>query len=480
MFGSRRVVPLSTTQFRGSVRTVRDLCELIWLVEREFNLLDLDVSGVKVWQYTRMEIYYYLAELSGVFIEAHPVKRSTRSLFANLPQLLKELVVDNPLWLAFRKVDEVVIEHPRSLMFEGQQVDIYTHTYREALRSSGKSVVSLNRLDLSAALKSADRNRYSLACWPLLFLAWRRIKPYGLSADALACINQVSIRLSCELGREVSLAPILSRSIGKFKFYTALYRGLFKAIKPEKLTVVIGYACGDAIFAAKQLGIKTAEIQHGTFSAYHLGYSYPGRTTEVELFPASMMIWGAYWMRLVQMPIAEENRSVIGFDFFNRKLAALSPAVKHNAELVVISQGALGDKIAACVYEYCAGLQGYKIFYKLHPSEYERWHEYPYLEELARSGVIEIVTDQYDLYALLKHAGVQIGVFSTALYEGLALGCQTILLDLPGVEYMAGLVDAGMASLVNDSPSFKLALNVQSVPVNGASEIFGEKESGEF
>lgn len=471
---------MSAIQPQGSVRTVRDLCELIWSVEREFNLLDLDVNGVKVWQYTRMEIYYYLAELSGVFIEAHPIKRNTRSLLAQLPRLLKELVVESPLWLACRKVDEVVIEHPRSAIFEGARVDIYTHAYRESMRRSGKKVVSLNRLVPGVALKSADQNRYSLACLPLLLLAWKRIKHDRLSADALTCINRVSVRLSSELGREVSLEPILSRSIGKFKLYTAFYRWLFNSIKPKKLTVVIGYACGDAIFAAKQLGIETAEIQHGTFSAYHLGYSYPGRTAEIELFPASMMIWGAYWARLAQMPIAEESCSVIGFDFFKRKLAALPSVNKHNAELVVISQGALGDKIASCIYEYCAELQGYKLFYKLHPSEYERWREYPYLEELARSGVIEIVTDQYDLYTLLRQVGVQVGVFSTALYEGLALGCQTILLDLPGVEYMTGLVDAGMASLANDRPSFRLALDVRSAPANGASDIFGVKENGEF
>lgn len=461
----------------GSVQTVRELCELIWSLEREFNLLDLDVSGVKVWQYTRMEIYYHLAELSGVFIEAHPVKRSVRNLLAKLPQLLKELLVDSPLWLAFRKVDEVVIEHPRSVLFEGERVDIYTHIYREALRRSGKTVVSLNRLDPGVAVKSPDRHRYSLACLPLALVAWRRAKPCGLTAEALACINQVSARLSSALGREVSLAPILGRSIGKFKLYAGFYRWLFKAIKPQQVTVVIGYACGDAIHAAKQLGIKTTEIQHGTFSAYHLGYSYPGREAEVDLFPASMLTWGSYWAQLAPMPIAHDQLAVIGFDCFKQKLAALPPVNKQRTELVVISQGALGDKIAACVHAYCAGLQGYKVFYKLHPSEYERWREYPYLEEMARSGAIEIVTDQYDLYGLLNKAGIQVGVFSTALYEGLALGCQTILLDLPGVEYMTGLVDAGMVSLASDKQSFALALAAQLAPVNGAAAIFGVDEN---
>lgn len=464
---------MSAIQPRGSVRTVRDLCELIWSVEREFNLLDLDVNGVKIWQYTRMEIYYYLAELSGVFIEAHPIKRNTRSLLAKLPRLLKELVVESPLWLVCRKVDEVVIEHPRSAIFEGERVDIYTHAYRESMRRSGKKVVSLNRLVPGAALKSADHNRYSLACLPLLLLAWRRIKHARLSADALTCINRVSVRLSSELGCEVSLEPILSRSIGKFKLYTAFYRWLFNSIKPKKLTVVIGYACGDAIFAAKQLGIETAEIQHGTFSAYHLGYSYPACGTSVELFPDKLMVWGEYWKEAADLPIPESNVTQLGFDYYLNKISKLPAVAKRSDYIVVISQGALGDKVAACVYDYFRNLYGYKIFYKLHPSEYLRWRTYPQLEALSQRDDFEVVTDQYDLYALLNEASMQVGVFSTALYEGLALGCKTALLDLPGVEYMSHLIESGRVALVAGEEDFMSFLNKKINPNSNASDFFG-------
>lgn len=464
---------MSTTVTKGAARTVGELCKAIWSVEREFKLLELEVEGVKVWQYTRMEIYYYLAEQSGVFIEAHPIKRSAKDILRQIPQLLKAIFVESPFWLAFKKVDEFVIEHPRSMLVEGERVDIYTQKYRETARSSGKKIVSLERLDLGAVEKSPDRNRYSLACLPLLLTAWRRVRKYQMSVESLACINRASSQLSAALGCEVSLTPILTRSISKFKLYAFLYRLLFKATKPEKLTVVIGYACGDAIYAAKQLGIETAEVQHGTFSAYHLGYSYPGRTAEVQLFPKRMLIWGRHWAQIAPLPIPAQSISVIGFDFYQKKLSALPAVEKNAAELVIISQGALGDKIAACVNEYCRGLQGYTIYYKLHPSEYNRWREYPFLEELSRAGIIEIVTDQYDLYALLNQAAIQVGVFSTALYEGLALGCKTILLDLPGVEYMAGLIDANMASLASSKEDFAVALHGAVGHADCAAAIFG-------
>lgn len=40
------------------------------------------------------------------------------------------------------------------------------------------------------------------------------------------------------------------------------------------------------------------------------------------------------------------------------------------------------------------------------------------------------------------------GGYSTAIYEGLYLGLQTILLDLPGVEYMDQLVKEQVARVV--------------------------------
>ena len=45
----------------------------------------------------------------------------------------------------------------------------------------------------------------------------------------------------------------------------------------------------------------------------------------------------------------------------------------------------------------------------------------------------------------MGQARYQVGVFSTAVYEGLALGCVTLLVDLPGLEYMLPLIERGEA-----------------------------------
>ena len=77
----------------------------------------------------------------------------------------------------------------------------------------------------------------------------------------------------------------------------------------------------------------------------------------------------------------------------------------------------------------------YNIIFKLHPNEYHMISKYKNLAYLKNKYNITVVTN-IDLYKTLATSDYQAGVFSTVLYEGIAFNCKTILLDLPGIEYM--------------------------------------------
>lgn len=71
---------------------------------------------------------------------------------------------------------------------------------------------------------------------------------------------------------------------------------------------------------------------------------------------------------------------------------------------------------------------------------------------------LSIVSPGVDAYELMLTASVQIGVCSTTLFEGMALGCRTIILQLPGWEAMTDVIDNGDALLVSDFQDLKGAL----------------------
>ena len=146
--------------------------------------------------------------------------------------------------------------------------------------------------------------------------------------------------------------------------------------------------------------------------------------------------------------------------------------------MLFLSQGVIGDRLSGLGLACAQRLPDYQIVFKLHPGEYARWKtDYPALVEASKLPNVEVVDhNERDLYLLMAESAVQVGVFSTAIYEGLALGCRTVLADLPGIEYMQRLIDAGHATKVADADALVTAIE-DSTPAGGldTNAIFREE-----
>ena len=88
------------------------------------------------------------------------------------------------------------------------------------------------------------------------------------------------------------------------------------------------------------------------------------------------------------------------------------------------------------------------MVYKLHPGEVDGWRaRYSSLAVARLPNVTVVESGDKPLYAWFAESADLVGVFSTALYEGLACGCRTIIVDLPGREYMQDLIDRRIVHL---------------------------------
>jgi hypothetical protein len=109
------------------------------------------------------------------------------------------------------------------------------------------------------------------------------------------------------------------------------------------------------------------------------------------------------------------------------------------------------------------------VVYKLHPDEYTQWKEaYPRLVD----SNVEIVCDDPSLYELFASSSMQVGVNSTALFEGLKFGLDTYVLDAPGWEYMRYLVDNGFAVAVSSAEEFVDAYREGVVDFESVDETY--------
>jgi UDP-N-acetylglucosamine transferase subunit ALG13 len=211
------------------------------------------------------------------------------------------------------------------------------------------------------------------------------------------------------------------------------------------------------VAAAKANNIEVIEIQHGTISPYHLGYNFPNCEHELDYFPDTFYSFGDYWSEIVDFPIDKKKVILYGFPYMKTRKAKYKNIKKKEKQILFISQGAIGKELARFAYDAAQILKDYSIVYKLHPGEYDRWEkEYKELVLANKLDNFEIVdNNKIELYNYFAESEYLVGVFSTAIYEGLAFDCKTILVDLPGIEYMKYLIEKEIVVMVEGIDDLK-------------------------
>ena len=412
--------------------SIKELCEFFWSLEKKYDLLDFEIDGVKPWQFRRMALYYELSEKSGILEQAH-VRLDFKDKLARSFLLLKNIVFNNP-FLA-DNTDLLIFSHYRSKKVDNTNIDIYTHYFKQDLSEGNISYTDLERPFLGKHIRKNDSNKSYLDFIVLVGNFFQFLVPVKVSESQKKLFKNLDNEIKNHLGIGFDSERVLLRAVKRFKVNHYLYSLLFNRLKPKEIYLVIAYAHGDVVKAAKDLGIKVNELQHGTFSQYHLGYSFPNSKVDLDYFPDNLLVWNKYWKEMIEFPINFDNIIVRPFQYLEIEKANYIQNKKIKNSLVIISQGAISKQLSKVILDNFSLFEHMEINYKLHPGEYERWEENLSLVELNERENVAISFD-VNLYELFSVSEYQLGVFSTALYEGVEFGCKTILADLPGIEYM--------------------------------------------
>lgn len=419
------------------VENVKELCELFWYLEDKYKLLDKDVNGVKVWQISRFTIYRNLSEKFNLAEQAHS-KMSSIAKFKSLASYFKNSIVKNPFFN--RCSDVLVSSHPRSIVVNNETIDIYTQYLIDELKEKNVDYLELESPFLGKHNKSLINNTSFKDFFILITSIISKFLKIKFTEDEKTYIKDINDSLSASFKTNIDISSIFKEKIIRYKIGYFLYTKLLKKLKIKKVFLVVSYLNADLVSAAKNLGIEVVEIQHGVFSKYHIGYSYPNRTKDLDYFPNKFLVWNDYWKDLMKFPIADENIIIRKFDFLEINKQKYKNIEKEN-QVVVLSQGNVGNKIAQLVIDNIDIFKNVKIKYKLHPGEFDRYEKYKSLKELTKLHTnIEILKDT-NLHELLAKSMFQLGINSTALYEGIEFNCETILLDTSGIEYMEKFID---------------------------------------
>ncbi|MBN1523568.1 MAG: hypothetical protein JW904_03690 [Spirochaetales bacterium] len=317
----------------------------------------------------------------------------------------------------------------------------------------------VDRHFLNRHYNKTDKNRSYAEHQTVSHLLKRAFFRINLKTSESEIINIISKLFYQYLGINLPLEKMIRDTVSAFIVERDFYSRLLRKRKVKKVYLVCSYGIEALISACTLNHVECLELQHGTMSRYHLGYSFPN-SSSIPYFPDILFLFGDYWRDNTPIPLSKTRLISIGYHYLETQLKQYIVCKKKKNQIIIISQGTIGKDLTRIISVFAKNNPKYAIVYKLHPGECPRWKtEYQELAEAARLSNFSIVDNsEVSLYQLLGESEYAVGVYSTAIYEALVLNCKIILVDLPGVEYMDYLITNNYAKLAQTSDQIKKCL----------------------
>lgn len=442
-----------------------EVTERFLALERERDLLERRVGGVPVWERVRFDVHRALLRELGLAGQAHDPDQGTT--LSRLGLLLRNLVHRNPFLAPPR--DTLVWGHERRKQVDGEWWDVYVDPLVEGLDADWVHVESPHA-DGHPTPARTDGLRYlDVVEYAPGILERLPVGGVSLSSDERAWLDGVEAVFEAEFGVRPPVRERVERVLRERRAKLPLYRALLRRVDPDLALVVVSYVRESFVEACQREGVPVVELQHGVLGEYHLGYAYPGDRTK-ETAPDYLLSFGEFWTEAVDFPVPAGNVHPVGYPYLERRAAALDRV--GSEEVLFVSQGPVGEALSRFAIAF-AERTDRPVAYKLHPGEYDRWErDYPHLVDAARAGTLAVRTDDPTLYEQFAAADAQVGVFSTALYEGLQFGLSTYTVDVPGTAYLDRLVASGAARRVGTPAALEAALEEDGGPTDVDTDRF--------
>ena len=423
---------------------VKDICEEIWALEKEFNLLDITINDLKIWQLIRMHIFMKINMKKGIFTQAHTTKYGMKDKLMGLPSQVKSFIFYNPFF-GKKQLDILILDHPKKQKVEGEYIDVYTKYFIDDLQKDNTNFEVIEMPHMHKHISKPEVFRKHSDAVNLLASLVRPFIEISVEKEVEQVLQSASEKLNAQLGLNIDL---LSECLFFTKRYASQRIFIQKVLQrklPKQMFVVVGYGYANWIQVAKELGIETIEFQHGLLSPYNLGYNFPNsKKGTVDTFADKLYIWKDFWRDMSHYPITDDSIIVYPFHFSILEQEKYGSITKNEKNITVISQGTITEKLAKMVLQNMDYLKGYNINYKLHPGEFDRWKNYSPLLKLSKYPNVTMIKDEIPLYQLFASSQYVIGVYSVALFEAMDFGCKVLVADIAGAELVKPMIDSGI------------------------------------
>lgn len=183
---------------------------------------------------------------------------------------------------------------------------------------------------------------------------------------------------------------------------------------------------------SREKKIPTIEMQHGTYTEDEPIEKKGDCNEEWKNIPDYLFSFGKLQTSEQSLVYKKDKIKYIGNLFLEKKKREKCKLPKwyekEKKYILFISQSSMGEYISNIAGQLADLLKetDYKIIYKFHPNESGR--DYGCLK---KKNIIQIKNNSEEIYVYQKICFMQIGISSTAIFEGISFGKTTILLKNP-------------------------------------------------
>ena len=260
-----------------------------------------------------------------------------------------------------------------------------------------------------------------------------------------------------EVLRRIRVANVLSKI--EFRYVESAFYVFFKSFrrwyevlsiaKPKTLVGITHYHNEGCLAAAKMLGIRTVELQHGLISRHDLYYVYPEMyrgALAKGMFPNEIWLFGKFWKDVLQRGAESEFMiPVVVGDFKTDSTVNPEKINKENRVLLCAQKNLSAPYIQWIRFmrdHVLPNHPNWKLIVKLHPLESE---EKKYMNEA--SDCVEVLPISASLNEELVRAKIQVSIYSTTFFDALGMNVKNYSLNEIeySSDYAAEMVELGVA-----------------------------------
>jgi hypothetical protein len=426
----------ATKRYRSEAETTPILQEL----EAKYDLLKHRVDGWSAWPLLRFSLSRSLQNLP--LDTGAPSGLTRQQLWGRLFSDLRSLAWVRRAPLAVKTFSSLHVEREG-----GAKKDIF---FDDLCREwGGYKIEAINspRIYLDPAPYLVRRDISTTGLNVITDRLARRRPVSGFTSIAVTfaeCIRK-------ELGFEHYTVQAIEAAFTSFVWSKRVYRSLLSRVLPKCLLLA---DTGDfpITAAAKELGIKVVEFQHGFTHRYFPGNAWAPQMLRYKQsipLPDRIFTFGRHWqLELGALGFWSDELKVVGSTRVD-SYRGRPPASKDSVcSIVVTTQGTDTERLVAFLAEFVRQAKGrlkQKLYIKLHPSYATSAAQVT--EAFAGEPEVAIVagSELPTTFELLQRADLHLSIYSTCHYEALALGVPTAIIPLTGHENVVHLYHSGHA-----------------------------------